>query len=267
MKKLFKRIFGEDRWLHLVWAKGQGGTVFGLFSFVESFLVGFRYLRVKNPFETHSLYIRPGTADEEVYQEIFKDNEYNLDLGNPKVIVDGGAHIGFGAVYFASKYPNSKVIAIEPESENYRLLKRNTRAYENITSLQSGVWSTPASIKIESSDVGTWSFRVIETTENDPEAMRAIDIPTVMKEFQLEHIDVLKLDVEGSEIEIFETSHKWLERVETIIVELHDRFRPGCRQALDSSLKEYQFDESSSGESVVITNLRRRLIDDCESRQ
>jgi hypothetical protein len=54
-----------------------------------------------------------------------------------------------------------------------------------------------------------------------------------MEKFQISGIDLLKIDVEGAECEIFETSQNWIERVRTICIELHDRLRPGCREAYE----------------------------------
>jgi hypothetical protein len=51
----------------------------------------------------HPVYVRPGTTDIEVMQQVLLDYEYDFKLpGRPQVIVDAGANIGLASVYFAN---------------------------------------------------------------------------------------------------------------------------------------------------------------------
>jgi hypothetical protein len=60
------------------------------------------------------------------------------------------------------------------------------------------------------------------------------------------------MDIEGSEREVLIKSDAWIERVKILIVELHDRYVPGCSEALDDILKDRGFEKIESGEKVVI---------------
>ncbi|MBL0298169.1 MAG: FkbM family methyltransferase [Betaproteobacteria bacterium] len=62
----------------------------------------------------------------------------------------------------------------------------------------------------------------------------------------------LKIDIEGAEIEALSSSAHWLARVDAMVIELHDRFRPGCSTALEQALDGYECGRSMSGESVVV---------------
>ncbi len=78
-----------------------------------------------------------------------------------------------------------------------------------------------------------------------------------MEQMGLEHIDVLKIDIEGSEIEVLRSAPSWIEHVGVILIELHDRFRPGCTQALDRALADYTCERSSRGVTTVVRNIQR----------
>ncbi len=91
-----------------------------------------------------------------------------------------------------------------------------------------------------------------------PVIIPAISISEIMSKFGAEDIDVLKIDIEGSEIEILNKHHDWLDSVKTLFIELHDRFQPGCTEALRNALNNYTYDESVSGESIVIKNLHKK---------
>jgi hypothetical protein len=69
---------------------------------------------------------------------------------------------------------------------------------------------------------------------------------------------VLKIDIEGSEIEVLNDSKTWLGSVKTLVIELHDRFRAGCTEALTLALQNFSYDEKRSGENIVITNIIKR---------
>ena len=78
-------------------------------------------------------------------------------------------------------------------------------------------------------------------------------IGDILHHYDASRIDLLKLDIEGSELELFgkETAN-WLDRVEIIAVKLHDRFRPGCAHALYSSLAPRTFVQEIRGETIFI---------------
>ena len=65
-------------------------------------------------------------------------------------------------------------------------------------------------------------------------------------------IDILKLDIEGSERELFSKNTDWLDHVSVIIIELHDRFQPGCAKAVYQKLVERQFHQEVRGENIFI---------------
>jgi hypothetical protein len=57
----------------------------------------------------------------------------------------------------------------------------------------------------------------------------AFTVPSVMKRYALEFVDILKLEVEGSEYEVLSAATEWIEGIGMIAIETHDHFRPGCR--------------------------------------
>src|ERR1051326_8504661 len=78
-------------------------------------------LTKKINFANTVLYLRTGTSDLPVFRQIFIDEEYNFQIPfQPSVIFDLGANVGFASIYFANKFPNARIIAVEPEISNYR---------------------------------------------------------------------------------------------------------------------------------------------------
>ncbi len=60
----------------------------------------------------------------------------------------------------------------------------------------------------------------------------------LMAMYSLTRIDLLKLDIEGAERTLFsEGCEDWLLYTDIIIIETHDRFFPGCQEAVDNALQ------------------------------
>ena len=96
-----------------------------------------REVAVVPPGVRHPVTLRLKTSDISTYEQVFGNDEYDFSLNNPpRVIVDGGANIGLASIYFANRYPDAKIIAIEPEASNFSLLQRNVAAYPQITPIQ-----------------------------------------------------------------------------------------------------------------------------------
>ena len=77
-------------------------------------------------------------------------------------------------------------------------------------------------------------------------------------EHQLTQIDILKIDIETSEKQLFSENYsEWLPKVKVIIIELHDRMDAGCAKsfftAINNCYTNYTY--STLGENVIITNL------------
>src|SRR5690349_22538922 len=67
---------------------------------------------------SHDLYIRNHTSDVQAFEQIFLAEDYNFALTNvsPRLIVDAGANVGYASIYFANKFPNATILAVEPET-------------------------------------------------------------------------------------------------------------------------------------------------------
>lgn len=182
-----------------------------------------------------SVLLRLGTKDIHTYEHVFRFCEYDIALDKePRIIIDAGAHIGLAAVYFALRFPHATIIALEPNLANFDLLTRNTVAFRNVVPVQAALWDRDGKVDVRDPGVGTWGYRVRVGSEVD-----ALSMPSLMKMYQMEKVDLLKLDVEGAEVEILGSSNEWIDRVDVIWAELHDRFRDGCTWSFDKATASF----------------------------
>jgi FkbM family methyltransferase len=208
------------------------------------------------------LTLRLGTSDISVFKEIFIDLEYGWVFNTaPRVIVDVGGYTGMSAAFFAYTYPEATVIAIEPDAQNYELLLLNTARFPNVHTVRAAVWKESGTISLTDPGFGAWGLQVSES--NAPvvggDLIRAVTIDEIRQEFNLDRIHLLKVDVEGSEKEIFSTADSWLSSVDAICIELHDRFKIGCSRSFFTAVQDFPI-ELHRNEDVLVARADSQLI-------
>jgi FkbM family methyltransferase len=196
----------------------------------------------------HPVSLRCGTADASTFEKIFVWNDYDLDYPDGvKTVIDAGANIGLSAVYFATRFPNAKVVAIEPQGENFRLLERNTRHYPQVVPLHAALWSDDTTLGLSNPDDRVDSYQyspdaVVETVE-------AFNMNSVLARFDMARVDVLKIDIEGAETEVFAPKPEWVGRVGMFIIELHGA---AARHAFTAATSALDAERYRHGEDEIV---------------
>jgi FkbM family methyltransferase len=169
--------------------------------------------------------------------------EYDVPLdGKVTTIIDCGANIGLASLYFLSKFKGCHIIAIEPEINNFQILQKNVTNYENVTCINKGIWNVSTHLEIINPGNGNHAFIVKECSFPSENAIPAISIENIIKEFQLSVIDILKIDIEGSEEQVFLNRPEWLAKVRMIFCEIHENLKPGLTDKIKSLLApEFNF--------------------------
>ena len=207
---------------------------------------------IKAPF-----FLRKNTTDVAMFDQIFLLDDYKIDFSfEPKVIIDAGANIGLFSILMKNRFPDAKLICIEPDKENCEVLKKNLGTYNNVEIVNAGLWNTATKLNVlDKYNAGHSAMVVEEDTMNG--TVNAVTIDSLMQGYDLNHVDVLKIDIETSEKELFLKNYEqWLPKVQVIIIELHDWLRPGCSrvffEAINKTFSDYAY--SVCGENTVVEN-------------
>ncbi len=202
---------------------------------------GFQVVEVPlNAAPGRTVKLRLGTTDNTVYDQIFDEQEYAIDCANPRFIIDAGAHIGLTSVYFATKYPNAIIVAIEPDLANWTMARANTAQFPNVTVIRGALWNREAHLAIANPDASSGGFRVVEdmvgrhaSADDNGLSLPGFTVPDLLRHFGQSRIDILKMDIEGSEVEVLPTVD--MNVVGILACETHDRFKPGCTDMLKAA--------------------------------
>lgn len=242
---------------------------YGLISYVfqkyrMNFMVDRAFVRLRSKYAKYPLICRANTTDIRVFKEIFVEKEYSFldEIADIDLIVDCGANVGYSSAYFLSRFPHSLLAAIEPDKENYEVLERNLLPYNNRAMLIRGaIWPYKTILKISSEnyrDGGEWSRQVTEAINNDSnqDDIPAYTIDDILKKCGADRISILKIDIEGSEVQLFSGDcHDWLSNVDHLIIELHDDSNFGCASTVfHESIQGLKFTISKHG---VLTYCKR----------
>ena len=208
---------------------------------------------VRIPTVQHRVYLRAHSSDVEALCQIFCHGELDVPISHlVNYVIDAGANIGLTSIFLANRYPGARIDALEVDSENVRLLLANTASYTNIHVLEKGLWSRAARLKILNPDAEAWAFRVEEGSSADQKGIPAVGVQDLIAIRNCD-VDILKIDIEGSEVEVLGNAEPWIDHVKTMFVELHDRIKPGCSEALTQAIGNRHNVKVTSGEYHVIT--------------
>lgn len=166
----------------------------------------------------YPILIRPGTQDAHTIINNVIRQEYGkvTPVMSPKWMIDAGAYTGDTTAYFLSRFPDLKIIALEPNPPSHEMAKLNLEPYgERAILLQKGLYITDG-VTFFSGDstgasIGASGFEINCTT-----------ILSLIEGYSIPRIDILKMDIEGAEEAIFNSKPEtWLSRVDMLIIEIH----------------------------------------------
>jgi FkbM family methyltransferase len=215
--------------------------------------------QVENPEIKFPVYLRVPSSDVGVYSQVFFRHEYMFDVNNtPEFIVDAGANIGLTSIYLANRFPNARILSIEPEKANFEILVKNAAPYPNIIPIQGALWGKSMQIDVVDPGLGNWGFMTEAqgnghaTSKSLHQTVQGMTVDTILEKFGIQHLSILKIDIEGAELEVFRNSSTWIDRIDSLIVELHEPMKPGCNRSFYNATGGFD-SEWTKGELVYLT--------------
>jgi len=154
---------------------------------------------------------------------IFSELEYGLNGPMDKVerIIDLGANCGFASAYFSTAYPSAQIVAVEPDPANLvQLAKTVTWNKLPVTMVSAAVSSGGRPVFFDAKSDQSTQSRIGDGPTNL--AVGSLSLTDIFDLAGWDSIDLLKVDIEGAEKELFnDRSGASLEKVRRILFELH----------------------------------------------
>ncbi|NVM22108.1 MAG: FkbM family methyltransferase [Desulfobacterales bacterium] len=188
--------------------------------------------------------VRTPWLDMNVATEVIANDNYRLhelkDIGiEPKVILDIGGHIGTFGLICKSLWPDARLIAVEPDSDNANLYKLNieqNHPHTDFVILNQAISYSPERIclvhspsttggnvlcpKEEAEKYVNEGYRFYNSITNDHVSLTTIG--EICRTYDIDVIDLAKWDCEGSEVDAFlNMSDKEAEKFRFMVGEYH----------------------------------------------
>jgi FkbM family methyltransferase len=186
-----------------------------------------------------NILVRKYTRDLIVFQGFFISDAYQVYIEtiqkrkeSIKHIIDAGANIGCAALYLYSYFPGVRIICVEPEASNFRLLQQNIaiNGLERcIKCERKALWNTTTYLLLRRIDYSHDGFHVMEegTTHEVIDQVETCTLPDLMHAYQIDTIGLLKIDIEGAEkVLLTDDSHllKFAKKTRFLLLEVHQEY-------------------------------------------
>jgi len=220
---------------------------------------------------------RKNQSDIYILRENFVSNiyDFNFEKYIPEgieTIVDLGANIGLSSLYFQYRFPKAAITCVEPVQHNIDVLDKNKKQNhfdwnivkgaiqdkEGIVTLHPNEWWSSSTVteKVASSRENK-DGRLEKILKMPTEDVKAYTLDSIMSMSDMDHIDILKMDIEGAEEDTVLNAGEWVNKVKILIVEIHDKYVD--RQKIEKKLHELGFIEMPERQ-VTDVFIRKEMI-------
>jgi len=228
-----------------------------------------RHIRSDTPIPLKGLgqiALRHRNSDMECFRQVFQRGDYSvghlkavhdrinrryeeiIESGFTPVIVDGGANVGASAIWFAKQFPLARIKAVEPDADNFRLLKMNTSTYENVDLVFAALGAMPGFVEVTNSEGLGWA---VQTRRADV-GLSVIGVTGAQLSVDNSKLFLVKIDIEGFESDVFSGQLDWINDAYVVIIEPHDWMLPGefTSRNFMKAMVEHAFEVFIVGENL-----------------
>jgi len=216
------------------------------------------------------IYLRKTVSDHSIFWQCIVQRQYDMfrftqsnrlmseyreavEKGTSPLIIDCGGNIGLSALYLATLFPDAKIYVVEPDEDNFEMLKMNTASLgDRVVALDGGIWHESGRLRIVNPESGSGAFRVAVTNGSQNKGVRAFTINEICALAAVESPLIVKIDIEGAQVNLFKSNTSWVCNTHLVMLELDDWLLPwqGTSRPFFACISQYPFDYLISGETI-----------------
>lgn len=216
------------------------------------------------------IYLRDTKSDHATFWQCIVDSQYDFSRfpqserlakeyirlvksGESPLIIDCGANVGLASLWFANRFPEARIVAVEPDADNFRMLSKNLlHLRDRVTLLHGGIWDQSGNLVITNPNAGSAAFRVAHVDTPSSNSIRAYSIPEICKMTNSASPFIAKIDIEGAQQILFRDNIDWVSGTHLLMLELDDWQMPwvGTSRSFFAVVSRIPFDYLIRGESI-----------------
>lgn len=139
-----------------------------------------------------------------------------------QTVFDVGAHTGESTIQYAKYFSEANIFSFEPSKSSYELLVSNTSGLKNVNCFQFGFGITATDGFLYKSDNSSMR-RIIDFSavpESKRESICLDSIDNFCEQKKISHINFLKIDTEGHDLEVLKGAYKMLDGFKIDIIQV-----------------------------------------------
>ncbi|MBV9464759.1 MAG: FkbM family methyltransferase [Solirubrobacterales bacterium] len=160
-----------------------------------------------------------------VLADVLCEEQYELaEDFRPRTILDLGSHIGASIIYFKLKYPDASIFGYEPHPATFRKLERNVGHLPDVHLTRAAAAAGDGPVTLFEAK-RTWASSLRADWGDEARGritVQGVTLETIFRALALEQVDLIKLDVEGAELELLRADSSAEPRAAVIVGEIHD---------------------------------------------
>ena len=202
----------------------------------------------------HPVSLRCGTADLIALLRVFRDQFYDVpQRATPQRILVLGAHVGYGAVYLAHRFPAAQILCVEPNAAAYRVLCMNTLPFRQIQTMCLAAWHSPTRLGVLARNLGDWGLQLHDQLPDAERTFPARSVSEILRMAGWEQVDMVVCDILGAEAAILaDPGQRWLQTLDTLLVAVQEPRLPVFIEQARAGLDPAFYGYTSKGDLQVI---------------
>lgn len=196
----------------------------------------------------------PSIADLYLLEEIFMHKIYTINstVHQPKTIFDLGGNIGISALFFSICFPKAVIHVFEPDPATFLILEKNITGREHMYAHNFAIADTDGVVDFYTHKTNRQSSSLFPRGNSIKISVSAKTLETVVRDLDIQCVDLLKFDIEGAEFALFKNLPPQF-RAGVIIGEVHQLLTGKSAEALASYFEGYtvEYDRDVSKDKVI----------------
>jgi FkbM family methyltransferase len=196
-------------------------------------------------------------GDLHILEEVLVQEQYRQpEVAAPEVIFDLGSNIGLTLLYFTTRHRSSRIFGFEPNPAVLEMLRENTAKWPNIQVREVAIADRDGTADLFAGAFSSSASLFPPSSERDPVPVATRTLETAMREAGVERIDLLKMDIEGSEWQVLRSA-AFRERVDAVVAEVHPRTADDPRQLLEEALTDFDWELTEiDADHAIVSGVR-----------
>src|SRR5690348_3072171 len=195
----------------------------------------------------HTMYLRVPGSDPLTFEEVFRQEVYREVLNvvpSCDTLVDLGANIGLATLYFSRHY-GCRCFCVESNPDTFRVLQTNLAGIP-AELLNAAVWSSETAMQSTCESAHYSMATAVPSVDGN---IPGVTVSEIIRRSGFPRVDLLKIDIEGAEVEAFRGDTSWLRQVGAIALEFHGDSRGQI--GFDALMDKFGFTILGAGHTTI----------------